>query len=707
MSQTLVIEKTKMNAGYSLAKTRNIGFIAHVDAGKTTTTERILYYTGKVYRLGEVDEGTATMDWMEQEKERGITITSATTTCFWEGYRINIIDTPGHVDFMAEVERSLRVLDGAVGVFCAVGGVEAQSETVWLQAKKYNVPRIAYINKMDRAGANFFGTVEMMRSRLSANPFVLQIPIGSEENFVGVIDLVREVAVIYKEDESGINFEVSAIPSDLESKEKEYRRKLIEQLAEKDDAIMQRYLNNQQIPEDLIKKSIRENTLRGEILPVFCGSSLRNKGIQLLLDGICDFLPSPLDRPSMEGANLSTGLREERKISDKERFSGLVFKIVKQPYVGTLAYLRVYSGALKAGSYVYNANKKRLERISRLLQMHANKSEELKEVRAGEIAAVIGLKFTTTGDTLCSEDFPILLERVHFPIPVLSVAVEPKTKADQEKISFSLSKLTEEDPTFKVRTDSETGQTIISGMGELHLEVLINRLIREFKVEAKVGKPEVAYRETSTTVATGEGKFIKQTGGRGQYGHVQLEIEPIISLEPASRGRENLEFVERLRGENIPHQFIPAIRKGVVEAMESGELGGFPILNLKVTLLGGSSHPVDSNELAFKVAALMAFKDAYRRSNPIILEPIMRIEIITPEEFMGEVIGDLNSRRGRIEKSQVRERSRIIGGFVPLASLFGYATALRSLTQGRATYSMEPSRYEEIPKSLREKLIIK
>ncbi|MCK4244250.1 MAG: elongation factor G [Candidatus Omnitrophica bacterium] len=696
-----------MNAGYSLAKTRNIGFIAHVDAGKTTTTERILYYTGKVYRLGEVDEGTATMDWMEQEKERGITITSATTTCFWEGYRINIIDTPGHVDFMAEVERSLRVLDGAVGVFCAVGGVEAQSETVWLQAKKYNVPRIAYINKMDRAGANFFGTVEMMRSRLSANPFVLQIPIGSEENFVGVIDLVREVAVIYKEDESGINFEVSAIPSDLESKEKEYRRKLIEQLAEKDDAIMQRYLNNQQIPEDLIKKSIRENTLRGEILPVFCGSSLRNKGIQLLLDGICDFLPSPLDRPSMEGANLSTGLREERKISDKERFSGLVFKIVKQPYVGTLAYLRVYSGALKAGSYVYNANKKRLERISRLLQMHANKSEELKEVRAGEIAAVIGLKFTTTGDTLCSEDFPILLERVHFPIPVLSVAVEPKTKADQEKISFSLSKLTEEDPTFKVRTDSETGQTIISGMGELHLEVLINRLIREFKVEAKVGKPEVAYRETSTTVATGEGKFIKQTGGRGQYGHVQLEIEPIISLEPASRGRENLEFVERLRGENIPHQFIPAIRKGVVEAMESGELGGFPILNLKVTLLGGSSHPVDSNELAFKVAALMAFKDAYRRSNPIILEPIMRIEIITPEEFMGEVIGDLNSRRGRIEKSQVRERSRIIGGFVPLASLFGYATALRSLTQGRATYSMEPSRYEEIPKSLREKLIIK
>jgi len=703
VNQTLTVERTEMETGYSLRKTRNIGFIAHVDAGKTTTTERILYYTGKVHRLGEVDEGTATMDWMEQEKERGITITSATTTCFWKGYRINIIDTPGHVDFMAEVERSLRVLDGAVGIFCAVGGVEAQSETVWIQARRYNIPRIAYINKMDRAGANFLGTIEMMRSRLSAIPLILQIPIGSEESFTGIIDLVTEKAVIYG-DKAETGFEISAIPPDLEEEEREYRKKLIEQLAEKNDDIMQRYLNNQEIPEDLLKKTIRERTVKGEILPVFCGSSLHNKGIQLLLDGICNFLPSPLDRPSVEGMNPSNNLREERKIDDKEKFCGLVFKIVNRPYIGKLAYLRIYSGVLKAGSYVYNTNKKRQERVSRLLQMHADKSEELKEIYAGEIAAVVGLRYTTSGDTLCTENFPIILEKVHFPIPVLSVAVESKTKSDREKLSMSLSKLAEEDPTFRVKVDSETGQTIISGMGELHLEVLTNRLVREFKVDANVGKPEVAYRETSTTAATGEAKFIKQTGGKGQYGHVKLQMEPLSILD--TKG-ENLEFIEKLHGDDIPHQFIPAIKKGIIESMECGGLGGFPVTRLRVILLGGSSHSVDSSEIAFKVAAAMAFKDAYRKSEPIILEPIMHIEIITPEEFMGEVIGDLNSRRGRVEKTEIRERSRIIEGFVPLANFFGYATALRSLTQGRASYSMEPSHYQEVPKSLKEKLIIK
>ena len=703
MNQTLTIERTEMETGYSLRKTRNIGFIAHVDAGKTTTTERILYYTGKVHRLGEVDEGTATMDWMEQEKERGITITSATTTCFWKGYRVNIIDTPGHVDFMAEVERSLRVLDGAVGIFCSVGGVEAQSETVWIQARRYNIPRIAYINKMDRAGANFFGTIEMMRSRLSAIPLILQIPIGSEENFTGIIDLVAEKAIIYG-DEIETGFKISDIPSDLEEEEKEYRQKLIEQLAEKNDDIMQRYLNEQEIPEDLLKKAIRERTVNGEILPVFCGSSLHNKGVQLLLDGICDFLPSPLDRPVVEGMNPSNNLKEERKISDREKFSSLVFKIVNRPYIGKLAYLRIYSGTLKAGSYVYNANKKRQERISRLLQMHADKSEELKEIYAGEIAAAVGLRYTTSGDTLCTEDFPIILEKVHFPIPVLSVAVESKTKSDREKLGISLSKLAEEDPTFKVKVDSETGQTIISGMGELHLEVLIDRLVREFKVDANVGKPEVAYRETSTTAAIGEAKFIKQTGGKGQYGHVKLQMEPLSTLDTKS---ENLEFIEKLHGDDIPHQFIPAIKKGIIESMECGGLGGFPVRRLKVVLLGGSSHSVDSSEIAFKVAAAMAFKDAYRKSKPIILEPIMHIEIITPEEFMGEVIGDLNSRRGRVENTEIRERSRIVEGFVPLAAFFGYATALRSLTQGRASYSMEPSHYQEVPKSLKEKLIIK
>ena len=704
MNQTLTLKRTEMETGYSLRKTRNIGFIAHVDAGKTTTTERILYYTGKVHRLGEVDEGTATMDWMEDEKERGITITSATTTCFWKNYRINVIDTPGHVDFMAEVERSLRVLDGVVGIFCAVGGVEAQSETVWIQAKRYSIPRIAYINKMDRAGANFLGTIEMMRSRLSAMPFILQIPIGSEENFTGIIDLVTEKAIIYG-DETETGFKISPIPPDLEEEEREYRQKLIEQLAEKNDDIMQRYLDSQEIPEDLLKKTIRERTIKGEILPVFCGSSLHNKGIQLLLDGICDFLPSPLDKPSVEGMNPSNNnLREERRIDDREKFSSLVFKIVNRPYIGKLAYLRIYSGTLKAGSYVYNANKKRQERISRLLQMHADKSEDLKEIYAGEIAAAVGLRYTTSGDTLCTENFPIILEKVHFPIPVISVAVESKTKSDREKLSMSLSKLAEEDPSFRVKVDSETGQTIISGMGELHLEVLINRLVREFKVDAKVGKPEVAYRETSMIAASGEGKFIKQTGGKGQYGHVKLRMEPLSILD--TKG-ENLEFIEKLHGDDIPNHFIPAIKKGIIESMECGGLGGFPVTRLKVILLGGSSHSVDSSEIAFKVAAAMAFKDAYRKTEPVILEPIMHIEIVTPEEFMGEVIGNLNSRRGKVEKTEIRERSRIVEGFVPLADFFGYATVLRSLTQGRASYSMEPSHYQKVPKSLKEKLIIK
>ena len=707
MNQTLVIERNEMKTEYSLSRTRNIGLIAHIDAGKTTTTERILYYTGKIYRLGDVDEGTTAMDWMEQEKERGITITSAATTCFWKDYRLNLIDTPGHIDFTAEVERSLRVLDGAIGIFCAVGGVQAQSETVWFQARRYDVPRIAYINKMDRIGADFFGTIEMMRSRLLANPLILQIPIGSEKNFLGIVDLVEERAIIYKQDDM-MHFETSPIPFDLEMKAKEYRQKLIEQLAERDANLMQRYLDNRRIYPEMLKKAIRKETLKGKILPVFCGSSLKNKGIQLLLDGVCDFLPSPLEKPSIQGINPVTNLKEERKTSDEEKFAGLIFKTLNQPCIGKLAYIRTYSGSLKSSSYIYNGNKRETERVLRLLRVHANKFEDLKEIHAGEIAAIIGLKFTTTGDTLCSEDFPILLERIHFPIPVVSVAIEPKTKSDQEKIGFSLAKLAEEDPTFKVKVDRETGQTIISTMGELHLEVLIDRLVREFKVEARIGKPEVAYRETSTRTATGEAKFIKQTGGKGQYGHVQLEIEPVKLTDIADpQWKENLEFENKMRGDAIPHQFISAIRKGTAKAMECGELGGFPVLSLKVSLLGGSSHPVDSSELAFEIAAAMAFKDAYRKSKPIILEPIMKIEIITPEEFMGEVIGDLNSRRGRIEKTEIRGRNIAVGGFAPLAPLFGYATALRSITQGRASYSMEPSRYEMVPKSVREKLIVK
>ncbi|HIE12030.1 MAG TPA: elongation factor G [Desulfotomaculum sp.] len=684
---------------FPLERTRNIGIMAHIDAGKTTTTERILFYTGKVHRIGEVDDGAATMDWMVQEQERGITITSAATTCYWRDCRINIIDTPGHVDFTVEVERSLRVLDGAVAVFCSVGGVEPQSETVWRQADKYGVPRIAYINKMDRTGADFFRSMQMIKDRLGANPVAVQLPIGAEDSFCGVIDLIREKAVIYLDDLGTVS-EETAVPEEMKDLVKEYRDKLIETVAEANEELMLKYLENKPFTVGEIKRGLRQITLSVKAIPVLCGSSYRNKGVQPLLDAIVDYLPAPTDIPAVSGVDPETGLEDRRYAQDDAPFSALAFKIMADPYVGKLSFFRVYSGWLKSGSYVYNSTKQRRERIGRLLLMHANHRKEIDEVYAGDIAAAVGLKFTTTGDTLCDEEHPIILEAMDFPEPVISVAIEPKTKADQDRMGQALMRLAEEDPTFRVHLDPETGQTIISGMGELHLEIIVDRLLREFKVGANVGKPQVAYRETITRAAKAEGRFIRQSGGRGQYGHVFLEVEP-------RRPGAGFLFENKVVGGVVPKEFVPAVEAGVREAMESGVLAGYPMLDVRVALIDGSHHEVDSSEMAFKIAGSIAFREAVLRADPVLLEPVMKIEVITQEEYTGDVIGDLNSRRAHIEDIEVRDGNRLIQAFIPLAEMFGYATRLRSLTQGRGTYTMQFDHYAEVPRNLREKIVQK
>lgn len=683
-----------------LNKYRNIGIMAHIDAGKTTTTERILYYTGVSHKIGEVHEGTATMDWMEQEQERGITITSAATTCEWNDHRINIIDTPGHVDFTIEVERSLRVLDGAVAVFCSVGGVEPQSETVWRQADKYCVPRIAFINKMDRIGADFFRGVQMIKDRLKANPVPIQLPVGKEDYFKGIVDLVRMKAIIWDEESLGAKFHEEEIPADLLDDAKEWRDKLIEEISSHDDALMEKYLGGEELTEAEIMAAIRSCTINIQIIPVVCGSSFKNKGVQNLLDAVVDYMPSPLDIPAIKGVDES-GNEVERKADDTEPFSALGFKIMTDPFVGQLTFIRVYSGVLQSGSYVYNATKGKRERIGRLLKMHANKREEIKEVYAGDIAAAVGLKYTTTGDTLCNEDQAVILESIEFPEPVISIAIEPKTKSDQEKLGLSLQKLASEDPSFRVKTDEETGQTIISGMGELHLEIIVDRMMREFKVEANVGKPQVAYRETITKKVKVEGKFVRQSGGRGQYGHVWLEIEP--QPEPG----KGYEFVDAIKGGVVPREYIPAVDKGIFEATDNGVLAGFPVVDVKVTLIDGSYHEVDSSEMAFKIAGSMGFKEGCQKAGPILLEPIMSVEVVVPEEYMGEVIGDLNSRRGRIMGMDSRAGAQVVSAMVPLANMFGYSTDLRSATQGRATYAMTFDHYEPVPKSVSDEIIAK
>jgi len=683
-----------------LEKTRNIGIMAHIDAGKTTTTERILYYTGVSHKIGEVHDGAATMDWMEQEQERGITITSAATTCSWREHRINIIDTPGHVDFTIEVERSLRVLDGAVAVFCSVGGVEPQSETVWRQADKYRVPRIAFINKMDRIGADFFRGVSMIKDRLKANPVPLQIPIGVEDTFRGVVDLVRMKAIIWDEESLGAKFHEEEIPADLLDIANDYRERLVEEVSSHDDVLMEKYLGGEEITTEELMSAIRQATIAINICPVICGSSFKNKGVQPLLDAVVDYLPSPIDIPAIKGVHADTGEEIERKSSDDEPFAALGFKIMTDPFVGQLTFIRVYSGVLESGSYVYNATKGKKERIGRLLKMHANKREEIKQVYAGDIAAAVGLKYTTTGDTLCSEDSPVILESIEFPEPVIDIAIEPKTKADQEKLGTSLAKLASEDPSFRVKTDEETGQTIISGMGELHLEIIVDRLMREFKVEANVGKPQVAYRETITKKVKAEGKFVRQSGGRGQYGHVWLEIEP---QEPG----KGYEFVDAIKGGVVPREYIPAVDKGIQEALDNGVLAGFPVVDVKVTLVDGSYHEVDSSEMAFKIAGSMGFKEGCSKASPVLLEPIMSVEVVVPEEYMGTVVGDLNSRRGRIMGMDSRAGAQVVSAMVPLAQMFGYATDLRSATQGRATYTMTFDHYEQVPKSVSEEIIAK
>ncbi len=683
---------------FPLEKTRNIGIMAHIDAGKTTTTERILFYTGVTYKIGEVDEGTAVMDWMVQEQERGITITSAATTCFWKDYRINIIDTPGHVDFTIEVERSLRVLDGAVAIFDAVAGVEPQSETVWRQANRYGVPRIAFINKMDRVGADFFMSVRSMIERLGAKPVPIQIPIGSEDSFRGPIDLVRMKAIYFDDETLGAKYIEGDIPEEFMPSALEYREKMLEALADIDEVIMEKYLERQEITVEEIKVALRKGTLERKLTPVLCGSAFRNKGIQLLLDAIIDYLPSPLDIPPIVGTIPNSDSVIVRHASDEEPFSALAFKVMTDPFVGQLTFIRVYSGVLSSGSYVYNSTKDVKERVGRILKMHANKREEVKEVSAGDIAAVVGLKKTLTGDTLCDEKNPIILESIEFPEPVMSVAIEPKTKADQEKLSQSLTKLTQEDPSFKVSYDEETGQTIISGMGELHLEIIVDRLLREFKVSANVGKPQVAYKETIRSSAKAEGKFIKQTGGRGQYGHVFIMVEPLES-------GKGFEFESRIVGGTIPKEYIPAVEKGIKEAADRGILAGYPVVDFKAVLLDGSYHEVDSSEMAFKIAGSMAFKEAVKNAKPVILEPIMSLEVVTPEEYMGDVIGDLNGRRGKVISIERRGNVQVIKAYAPLAEMFGYATDLRSKTQGRATYTMQFSHYEEVPKGVSEGII--
>jgi elongation factor G len=674
--------------------------MAHIDAGKTTTTERILYYTGVSYKIGEVHEGTATMDWMEQEQERGITITSAATTCSWRDHRINIIDTPGHVDFTIEVERSLRVLDGAVAVFCSVGGVEPQSETVWRQADKYRVPRIAFINKMDRVGADFFRGLSMIRDRLKANPVAIQLPIGKESDYKGVVDLVEMKAITWDEESLGASFKVQEIPADLQEVALEYREKMIDELASHDDALMDKYLGGEELSVDELKESIRNATIDINICPVVCGSAFKNKGVQHLLDAVVDYLPAPTDIPAIKGINPDTEEEVERKADDSEPFSALAFKIMTDPFVGQLCFFRVYSGVLTSGSYIYNSTKEKKERIGRILKMHANKREEIKEVFAGDIAAAVGLKYTTTGDTLCEENKSVILESIEFPEPVISIAIEPKTKADQEKLGISLQKLASEDPSFRVYTDEETGQTIISGMGELHLEIIVDRLLREFKVEANVGKPQVAYRETISKKVKVEGKFVRQSGGRGQYGHVWLEIEP----QEAGAGYE---FVDAIKGGVVPREYIPAVDKGIQEALGTGVLAGYPVVDVKVTLVDGSYHDVDSSEMAFKIAGSMGFKEGCAKASPVLLEPIMSVEVVVPEEYMGDVIGDLNSRRGQIMGMESRGGAQVVTAMVPLAMMFGYATDLRSATQGRATYTMTFHHYEQVPKSVSEEIIAK
>ena len=677
-----------------LEKVRNIGIMAHIDAGKTTTTERILFYTGRTHKMGEVHDGAATMDWMVQEQERGITITSAATTAHWKEHVINIIDTPGHVDFTVEVERSLRVLDGSVAVFCAKGGVEPQSETVWRQADKYNVPRIAFVNKMDIMGADFFNVIKMMKERLHANPVPVQIPIGKEDSFVGIVDLIKNEAEIYT-DELGTQIKEREVPEELKDLTAEYRTKLIESVAEQDEELMMKYLDGEEITEDEIRKVIREATIRGDMAPVLCGSAYKNKGVQLLLDAVVYYLPSPKDMPPVKGIDPNTQSEMELPPDDNEPFSALAFKIMTDPYVGKLAFFRVYSGKIQAGSYVYNSTKDKRERLGRILRMHANHREDIEEVVTGDIAAAVGLKETTTGDTLCSEDKPIVLESMEFPEPVIRVAIEPKTKLAQEKMGIALSKLAEEDPTFKTYTDQETGQTIIAGMGELHLEIIVDRLMREFKVEANVGKPQVAFKETIKRHIKVEGKFIRQSGGHGQYGHVWLEIEP------KERGT-GYEFVNKIVGGVIPKEYIPAVDAGVQSAMESGILGGYPVVDVKVSLVDGSYHEVDSSEMAFKIAGSMAFKDGMSKADPVLVEPIMKVEVIVPEEYMGDVIGDLNSRRGKIEGMESRAGAQAIRAYVPLAEMFGYATILRSRTQGRGIYTMQFNHYEEVPKNIAE-----
>ncbi|WAM34424.1 elongation factor G [Caldicellulosiruptor morganii] len=682
---------------FPLEKTRNIGIMAHIDAGKTTTTERILFYTGKVHKLGEVHEGTATMDWMEQEQERGITITSAATTCEWRGHRINIIDTPGHVDFTVEVERSLRVLDGAIAVFCAKGGVEPQSETVWRQADKYRVPRIAYVNKMDIMGANFFNVIEMMKERLGANPVAIQVPIGKEDTFRGVVDLLTMKAIIYVDDLGKVSQETE-IPDDVKDVAEEYRTKLLEAVAETDEEIMVKYLEGEEITVDELKAAIRKATINMQMTPVLCGSSYRNKGVQPLLDAVVDYLPSPVDIAAVKGFSPDTGEEIERRTSEDEPFCALAFKIMSDPYVGKLTFLRVYSGILHAGSYVYNSTKNKKERVGRLLQMHANHREDIDAVYAGDICAAIGLSNTTTGDTLCDENHPIILESMEFPEPVIQVAIEPKTKADQEKMGIALQRLSEEDPTFRVSTNHETGQTLIAGMGELHLEIIVDRMKREFKVDVNVGKPQVAYKETIKKSVKVEGKYIRQSGGRGQYGHVWLELEPL------ERGK-GYEFVNKIVGGVIPKEFIPSVDAGVQEAMQTGVLAGYPVVDVRVTLFDGSYHEVDSSDMAFRIAAAQAFREGMKKADPVLLEPIMKVEVVVPEEYMGDVMGDINARRGRIEGMELRGNAQVIRAYVPLAEMFGYATDLRSKTQGRGTYTMQFDHYEEVPKNIADKIL--
>lgn len=684
---------------YSLEKTRNIGIMAHIDAGKTTTTERILFYTGVTHKIGEVHEGAATMDWMVQEQERGITITSAATTCHWKDHRINIIDTPGHVDFTVEVERSLRVLDGTVAVLTARGGVEPQTETVWRQAERYNVPRMAYVNKMDITGADFFNVMNMMRERLNANPVAIQLPIGAEDEFKGIIDLVKMDAIVYEDDLGKVTDEVE-IPAEYKEQAEEYREKLIEACAEADDELMEKYLGGEEVTEEEIRRAIRKATIACEMTPVTCGTSYRNKGVQPLLDAIVDYMPAPTDIPPIAGVNPDTGEADSRPASDTAPFSALAFKIMTDPFVGKLAFFRVYSGTLNSGSYVFNATKDNKERIGRILQMHANNRKEIDVVYSGDIAAAVGLKNTTTGDTLCDENNPIILESMEFPDPVISVAVEPATKNDQEKMGIALQKLAEEDPTFRVHTDAETGQVIISGMGELHLQIIVDRMLREFKVDCKVGEPQVAYRETIRKSVKAEGKFVRQSGGHGQYGHCWLELIP-------QDAGEGFSFENKVVGGVIPKEFINPIEAGVRQAMEGGVVAGYPMVDIKVIVYDGSFHEVDSSEAAFKVAGSMAFKAGAEKASPVLLEPYVKVEVTVPEEYMGDVIGDLNSRRGRIDGMEPRNGVQVINAFVPLSEMFGYSTDLRSKTQGRGNYSMEVSFYDEVPKNIADAVVAK